>query len=60
MENLTCIAVDGRMDKDTLLYKGNCGGKWTENYEKTKGPEHYMKYWCNRCRSCRASGGGFA
>ena len=34
MENLICIAVDGRMDKDTLLYKEICGGKWTENYEK--------------------------
>ena len=38
MENLICIAVDGRMDKDTLLYKEICGGKWTENYDKTKGP----------------------
>ena len=28
MENLICIAVDGRMDKEI------CGGKWTENYEK--------------------------
>ena len=34
MENLKCIAVDGRMDKDTLLYKEICGGKWTENYKK--------------------------
>ena len=34
MENLICIAVDGRMDKDTLLYKEIFGGKWTENYEK--------------------------
>ena len=31
MENLICIAVDGRMDKDTLLYKEICGEKWTEN-----------------------------
>ena len=28
MENLICIAVDGRMDKDTLLYKEICGRKW--------------------------------
>ena len=34
MGNLICIAVDGRMDKDTLLYKEICGGKWTESYEK--------------------------
>ena len=34
MENLICIAVDGRMDKDTLLYKEICEGKRTENYEK--------------------------
>ena len=34
MENLICIAVDDRIDKDTLLYKEICGGKWTENYEK--------------------------
>ena len=34
MENLICIAVDERNDKDTLLYKEICGGKWTESYEK--------------------------
>ena len=34
MENFICIIVDGRMDKDTLLYEEICGGKWTENYEK--------------------------
>ena len=39
MENLIYIAVDGRMDKDTLLYKEICGEKWTENYEKIKGTE---------------------
>ena len=44
MENLMCIAVDGSMDKDTLLYKEICGGKWTENYEKTKGPEHHLTF----------------
>ena len=37
MENLICIAVDGRIDKDTLLYKEFCGGKWTEKYEKNLG-----------------------
>ena len=37
MENLIHITVDGRMDKDTLLYKEICGGKWTENYEKNYG-----------------------
>ena len=42
MENLICIAVDRRMDKDTLLYKEICGGKWTENYEKSKGPERHL------------------
>ena len=45
MENLLCIAVDGRMDNDTLLYKEICGGKWTENYEKkTKGPERHLTF----------------
>ena len=44
MENLICIAVDGRMDKDTLLYKEICGGKWTENNEKTRGPEHHLTF----------------
>ena len=34
MENLICIAVDGKMDKDTLLYKEICGWKRIENYEK--------------------------
>ena len=43
MENLICIVVDGRMDKNILLYKEICGGKWTENYEKkTKGPECHL------------------
>ena len=37
MENLICIAVDERMEKDTLLYKEICGGKWTENHEKSQG-----------------------
>ena len=41
MENLICIAVDGSMDKDTLLYKEICGRKWTENYEKPKGTERH-------------------
>ena len=27
MGDLICVAVDGRMDKDTLLYKEICGGK---------------------------------
>ena len=44
MENLICIAVDERNDKDTLLYKEICGGKWTESYEKTKGPECYLTF----------------
>ena len=34
IENLVYFAVDGRIDKDTLLYKEICGEKWTENYEK--------------------------
>ena len=44
MENLICFAVDGRMDKDTLLYKEICEGKWAENYEKTKGPECHLTF----------------
>ena len=44
MENLIRIAVDGRMDKYTLLYKEICGGKWTENYEKTKKPECHLTF----------------
>ena len=45
MENLICIAVEWRMDKDALLYKEICGGKWTENYEKkTKGPERHLTF----------------
>ena len=36
MENLICIAVDGRMDKDTLLYKEIRGEKWRENLKKKK------------------------
>ena len=31
MENLICIAVDGKMDEDTLLYKENV----EENGQKT-------------------------
>ena len=31
MENLICVAVDGRMDKDTLMYKENV----EENGQKT-------------------------
>ena len=38
MENLICIGVDGRMDKDTLLYKEIV----LENWKKTKGPEHHF------------------
>ena len=44
MENIIRIAVDGRMDKDTLLYKEICGGKWTENHEKTKRPERHYTF----------------
>ena len=44
MENILCIAVDGRMDKDTLLYKEICVGKWTENYEKTTGPIRHLTF----------------
>ena len=44
IENFICIAVDARMDKSTLLYKEICGGKWTENYEKTKGPERHLSF----------------
>ena len=44
MENLISIAVDGKMDKDTLLYKEICGGKWTENYKKTKRPECHLTF----------------
>ena len=33
-EKVISIAVDERMDEDTLLYKEICGEKWTENYEK--------------------------
>ena len=44
MENLISIAVDGRMDKDTLLYKEICGGKWTENYEKIKELESHLTF----------------
>ena len=43
-KNLICIAVDRRMDKDTLLYKEICGGNWTEYYEKTKGPERHLTF----------------
>ena len=34
IENLICIAVDERMNKDILQCKEIRGGKWTETYEK--------------------------
>ena len=39
IENLICIAVDGRMDKDTLLYKEIHGENGQKTMKKTKGPE---------------------
>ena len=44
MENLICIAVDDRIDKDTLLYKEICEGKSTETIKKTKGPECHLTF----------------
>ena len=44
MENLISIAVDRRMDKNTLLYKEICGGKWTETMKTTKGPERHLTF----------------
>ena len=44
MENLICIAVDGRMDKDTLLHKEICEENGQETMKKTKGPERHLTF----------------
>ena len=43
MENLICIAVDGRMDKDTSLYKENVEENGQKTI-KTKGPECHLTF----------------
>ena len=44
MENLICIAVDGRMDKDTLLYKEIVAENGQKTMEKPKGPERHLTF----------------
>ena len=44
MENLICIAVDGRLDKDTLLYKKFVEENEQKTRKKTKGPERHLTF----------------
>ena len=44
MENLICIAVNGRMDKDTLLYKENVEENGQKAMKKTKGLERHLTF----------------
>ena len=44
MENLICIGVDGRMDKDTLLYKEIVLENGQKTMKKTKGPERHQTF----------------
>ena len=44
MENLICIGVDRRMDKDTLLYKEIILENRQKTMKKTKGPECHLTF----------------
>ena len=40
-ENIICIDVDCRVDKDTLQYRGKLQ---TNKQQKSKGPEHHLNF----------------
>ena len=42
VENLLCIGVDGRTDKDTLHYKESVEENGSKILEKAKGPECHL------------------
>ena len=44
VENLVCIGVDGRTDKDTLIYKEIMEENGEKSLKKSKGPERHLTF----------------